>query len=172
MNQYQLNDYFGNIWIPNVDKYKYSGWTLIDKVLDEEFVLDVGCGENPFKNKIKNLIGIDPAFDQADYKVTIEDFETDQKFDVAFCLGSINFGSKNQIISQIQLIVNILNPTSRIYWRCNPGIFDHKNEECKKINFYPWTIEDHFELSEYFGFECGEIKIDTDSRIYAEWERS
>lgn len=171
MNQEQLNEYFATKWTSNLDQYLYSGWNLVNNVADDEWVLDVGCGPNPFKGKIKNLIGIDPAFDEADYKVTIDKFRTDIKFDVAFCLGSINFGGKDIIITQISYTVNLLLPTARIYWRCNPGLFDHKNEECKKINFYPWRIEDHFELSKYFGFECKEIKIDTNNRIYAEWCR-
>ena len=171
MNQSQLNKYFSTKWKSNIDQYTYTGWNLIDKIEDSEWVLDVGCGENPFKGKIKNLIGIDPAFEESDFKVPLEEFKTDQKFDVAFCLGSINFGSRNKIIKQIKLIVNLLNANSRIYWRCNTGIFDHENEECKKINFYPWTIEDHFELSKYFGFICKDIKIDTKDRIYAEWKK-
>ena len=92
------------------------GWSLIDQVFDEEFVIDVGCGPNPFKGKIKNLVGIDPAYDEADYNVTIEEFTTDDKFDVAFCLGSINFGSFDTIIAQIDRVVNLLKPNARIYW--------------------------------------------------------
>lgn len=171
MNQSQLNEYFSTTWEGDINKYTYSGWKLIDKIKDSEHVLDVGCGLNPFKGKIKNLIGIDPAFEESDFKVSIEEFKTNQKFDVAFCLGSINFGNKNKIITQIEIIVNFLKVSSRIYWRCNPGIFDHKNEQCKDINFYPWSIGDHLELSKYFGFECMEIKIDVDDRIYAEWKK-
>lgn len=171
MNQSQLNEYFSTTWKGDINKYTYSGWKLIDKIKDSEHVLDVGCGLNQFKGKIKNLIGIDPAFEESDFKVSIEEFQTNQKFDVAFCLGSINFGNKNRIITQIEIIVNFLKVSSRIYWRCNPGIFDHKNEQCKDINFYPWSIEDHLELSKYFGFECVEIKIDVDDRIYAEWKK-
>lgn len=171
MNQSQLNEYFATKWKSNLDQYLYSGWNLVNKVTENEWILDVGCGPNPFKGKIKNLIGIDPAFEEADFKVSIEEFKTDQKFDVAFCLGSINFGDRDKIITQIKLIVNLLNPTARIYWRCNPGLFDHQNEDCKKILFYNWSIQDHLELSKYFGFKCIETKIDTNNRIYAEWRK-
>jgi hypothetical protein len=171
MNQSQLNEYFATKWKSNLDQYLYSGWNLINNVTDNDWVLDIGCGPNPFKGKIKNLIGIDPAFDESDFKVALEEFKTNQKFDIAFCLGSINFGDRDKIITQIQLIVNLLNQNSKIYWRCNPGLFDHQNKECKKIHFYPWTIEDHHEFSKYFGFECVDIKNDTNNRIYAEWKR-
>jgi hypothetical protein len=171
MKQTELNEYFSTLWNPNIDQYQYSGWTLIDKIDPDETVLDVGCGPNLFKNKITNLIGIDPAFDQADYKTTIEGFQTEKRFDVAFCLGSINFGDKLTIMNQIACVINCLKPTARIYWRCNPGQADHGNEECKLIEFYPWTIEEHVKLSELFGFKLMTCCWDN-NRIYAEWSRS
>ena len=112
---------------------------MADKIKPEEWVLDVGCGVNPFKTVIANLVGIDPAFGQADYQTSIEDFVTEQRFDVAFCLGSINFGTEENIRNQIKCVVNLLNPNARIYWRVNPGLKDHGNEECKLIDFFPWS---------------------------------
>jgi hypothetical protein len=138
--------------------------------------LDVGCGPNPFKGRIANLTGIDPAFDQADVKMSIEYFAADNvnhnRFDVAFCLGSINFGTEVNILNQITTVVSCLRPTARIYWRCNPGIADHSNEECKDINFFPWTIDKHVKYSELFGFRLITCCWDTGNRIYAEWSRS
>ena len=61
----------------------------------------------------------------------------DIKFDVAFCLGSINFGNESNILNQIECVINCLNPQARIYWRCNPGLHDHGNEECETIEFFP-----------------------------------
>ena len=171
MKQSELNNYFSTTWSCNLDQYKYSGWNLIKEIKFNEHVLDVGCGPNPFKGKIKDLVGIDPAFHQADYRTTIENFTTDKKFDVAFCLGSINFGNKLTIMNQIACVVNCLNPTARIYWRCNPGHADHGNEECKNIEFYPWSIDEHVKLSELFGFKLMACCWDND-RIYAEWSRS
>jgi len=171
MNQQQLDEYFATKWSSNLDQYQHSGWSLIDKIKDDEFVLDVGCGHNPFKGKIKNLVGIDPAFTEADYQTTIEQFQIDQKFDAAFCLGSINFGDKLTIMNQIACVINCLNPTACIYWRCNPGYADHGNEACKDIDFYPWSIDEHVKLSELFGFRLMTCCWDND-RIYAEWSRS
>jgi hypothetical protein len=105
MKQEQLNNYFSNKWSSNLDQYLYSGWNLIKNVTENEWVLDVGCGSNPFKGKIKNLIGIDPAFKEADFKVSLEEFKTNQKFDVVFCLGSINFGNRSKIITFLISIV-------------------------------------------------------------------
>lgn len=175
MNQDELNKYFSTIWRPNLDQYTYSGWALVDKIQSSELVLDVGCGHNLFKSRILNLIGIDPANESADFKLPIEYFATDDinrhKFDVAFCLGSINFGNKLNILNQIACVVNCLKPAARIYWRCNPGVADHGNEECKLIDFYPWSIDEHVKLSELFGFKLA-IACWDHNRIYAEWIRS
>jgi hypothetical protein len=177
LNQNLLNEYFGNAWRnrPNrsLDQYEYTGWELIGKVRAGERVIDVGCGDNPFKDRIANLIGIDPAFPEADHQVTLEDFARDYKiykFNVAFCLGSINFGTKEDIERQITSVVQLLREKdARIYWRCNPGRKDHGNAECEDIPFYDWSFDEHIRLAEMFNFEVTEMGWDTNNRIYAEW---
>ncbi len=171
MIQQHLNEYFANKWQSNLKQYKYSGWALVDKIQTNEAVIDVGCGFNEFQGHIPNLIGIDPANARADYRLSIEGFQSVSKFDVAFCLGSINFGNEDNILNQIGHVVRLLKPQARIYWRCNPGLADHNNEECKLIDFYPWTIAKHAELAEQFGFRLAVAKWDTSNRIYAEWHR-
>lgn len=171
MKQKDLNNYFSTVWRSNIDQYKYSGWALVDKIQPRELVLDVGCGFNEFKSRIPNLIGIDPANDRADFKLPIEYFRNDIKFDVVFCLGSINFGTEINILNQIAHVVACLKPKARIYWRCNPGLADHNNKECRDIDFYPWTIEKHVEFADQFGFRLVTAKWDTGNRIYAEWSR-
>jgi hypothetical protein len=143
---------------------------LADKITDDEWVLDVGCGRNLFKDKIKNIVGIDPAFDEADQKVTIEEFIPDRQFDVALCLGSVNFGGIEIIRRQIECIIKCLKPQARIYWRCNPGQQDHDNEECKQIDFFPWSEQWHKTLAKDYGFEIIDLGIDR-NRIYSEWRR-
>ena len=171
MKQEDLNNYFSTVWRSNLAQYKYSGWALIDKIKPTELVLDVGCGFNEYKSHIPNLVGIDPANSCADYQVRIEDFQVPSCFDVAFCLGSINFGGGANIISQIKSVVDCLKPQARIYWRCNPGLADHGNQECKDIEFYPWTIEKHVEFADLFKFKLVKACWDTNNRIYAEWSR-
>ena len=172
MNQQLLNNYFSQHWRGHLNLYQYSGLSLAKKIKPEEWVLDVGCGINPFKSLIANLVGIDPAFGQADHQTTIEDFETEQRFDVAFCLGSINFGPKETIKNQINCVVNLLNPTARIYWRVNPGRQDHGNKECKEIDFFPWNESLLKKYAKEFGFRAVDIKQDLNNRLYCEWARS
>lgn len=175
VNQNYLNYYFGNIWYKHsspIDQFEKSGRNLINKILPNESVIDIGCGVNAYKSFIPNLIGIDPAFDQADHKCSIEDFQTQQRFDVAFCLGSINFGTTAHIENQIFKVISLLKPKARIYWRCNPGQQDHPSEECKKIDFYPWSIQEHIRLSTKFNFELVECMWENNRRLYAEWIRN
>ena len=171
MNTFDLNNYFATKWKSNLKQYRYSGFALVDKIQPGESVIDVGCGYNEFRGHIPNLIGVDPANAQADYRISIEGFQTTEQFDVALCLGSINFGDEATILNQISHVIRLLKPKSRIYWRCNPGHADHGNEECKDIDFYPWTIAEHVRLSELFGFRLITACWDNNDRIYAEWSR-
>jgi hypothetical protein len=171
IDQTYLNDYFANHWgHKGVAVGVITGIELAKKITNDEWVLDVGCGRNLFKGTIKNLVGIDPAFDEADVKTTIENYQTDQRFDVALCLGSINFGSVEDIRRQLDCVVKLLKPISRIYWRCNPGLKDHGNKECEQIEFFPWNKEWHKTLTSEYGFKLAEFAYDG-NRIYAEWIR-
>ena len=177
-HQVELNRYFAEVWSQrsrDISQYQYSGTNLIGMVGPGESVLDVGCGRNPFKFQIPQLVGIDPAFDEADYKMTLEEYAAShgaQRFNVAFCLGSINFGDQANIEHQIGLVVRLLHTKhSRIFWRCNPGLADHGNDECQNIEFFPWTAELLDELAEKFKFQLADLKYDTNNRLYAVWAR-
>jgi hypothetical protein len=178
-NQSLLNEYFGTKWKPNSNIHIYSGPAVIaQKISPNETVLDVGCGANPFKQLLPFVTGIDPAFDQADVKCTIEQFETDQLFDVATCLGSINFGSEPTIRLQVAKVVSLLRPRARIYWRLNPGRKDHADPSCESIPFFPWTLEFLNKLATEYGFDQENAQTESGAslgrdvvRLYAEWHR-
>ncbi len=168
-----LDEYFSTIWLdrkPEFDNYQYTGWSLLDKIGEHELVLDVGCGNNYFKGH-RNVYGIDPANSQADEMVTIENFETDRRFDVALCLGSVNFGSDEKIRQEIEKILQLLAADGRIYWRCNPGLQDHGNSEFTKVHVFPWSFEYHQTFAAEFGCSIVDLKWDSGNRIYAEWKR-
>lgn len=158
-----------------MDAYTYSAYsTLAQKVQPNEWVLDVGCGANPFKQLLPNVVGIDPARDEADVKIAIEEFKTDQLFDVAMCLGSINFGDRSDIEPAIQRVVDLLKPTSRIYWRLNPGRQDHACGDCERIKFFPWTHDILREFADRHGYTQTNEQQETNGRVvrlYAEWHR-
>ena len=97
-------------------------FAIIDEVnaMKPRSVIDVGCGYNEFKGKIDNLVGVDPYNNRADVKSTILDYTTDEKFDVAICLGSINFGSSDKIIREMTKVVSLVQGGGFLYFRVNP----------------------------------------------------
>lgn len=164
-------NYFKNVWRnnnhSNFENYYYSGYTLCEKIDDNELVLDVGCGLNHFKGKL-NVIGIDPAFTEADYMVTLDEFEHIELFDVILCLGSINFGDDEIIDKQFIKLKSLLKPKGRIYFRFNKGNHDHGNPEFEQINVYPWDVDRLIEKCSAVGFKILDTKNDWNNRLYAE----
>lgn len=169
-----LKDYFTNTWPQSrkvgLDKFYWTGWRLINETKQEERVLDVGCGSNPFRGHIPLLTGIDITDIGSDIQVAIEDYKPDKKFHVAFALGSINFGSWDTIKKQTESMCNALKRKSRIYWRCNPGHRDHGNDKVNDIPFWNWELDHHMLLSRKHGFEVTEYMPDN-NRMYVKWER-
>ena len=152
-------------------KWKYSGYSLLTKIGVNEKTLDVGCGNNLFKNHLPNLIGIDPVTDEADYKVALLDYTTSEKFDAILCLGSVHFGELEDIKQSIAHISSMMNAGGRIYWRCS--IVANEYWE------FPWSRALHESLSAMFGFTLADIQDDylredlLDSyKIYAEWVKN
>jgi hypothetical protein len=162
-----LNAYFSKIWQPDMKKWKYSGLKLVDEVndLNPRSVLDVGCGYNEFKGKIKNLTGIDPYNDRADYKISIMDFRSNEKFDVILCLGSINFGSQDKITAEIAKTVHLLEEGGTIFFRVNPGV-SHDRPESHWIEFFAWNVPFIIELAEKFNLKVLDIRDDANQRKY------
>lgn len=167
-----LKEYFSTTWLErdrSLDQYEYTGWALLDKVKPHETVLDVGCGVNPFKPFLGDRVyGIDITDVGADEVVAIEDFTTKFPFDVAFCLGSINFGTDDDINRQIECVDNALTSSGRIYWRCNPGQHDHGNDQFKGITVYPWNEEKLRMYASMFGYKVNDMQVDG-KRLYCEW---
>ncbi len=175
MNQEFINSYFSNHWNPGEVRGITSPESISKLIMPEEWLLDVGCGKNPFKLLLPNVVGIDPAFKEADIITTIEQYKPDRLFDVATCLGSINFGNEEAIAYQIERVVECLKLKSRIYWRLNPGRKDHDSPECQNIDFFPWTHEKLSQYANKHGYKQLNEQIDGHEkrpRLYAEWHRA
>jgi hypothetical protein len=162
-----LHKYFSKYWENDIKKWKYSGLALVDEVnsLRPRAVLDVGCGYNEFKGKIDNLIGIDPYNDKADIQVSTLEYRTTQKFDVMLCLGSVNFGSRDKIISEVGRCVDLLEDGGTMFFRVNPGV-QHNKPEAKWIEFFAWNVPFIIELSEMFNLKVLDIRDDSNQRKY------
>lgn len=161
-----LTRYFSKVWQPETKKYKYSGLAIIDEVnaMNPDAVIDIGCGYNEFSGKIQNLVGIDPYNTRADIKATVLSYQTDTKYDVAICLGSINFGSSDKIISELTAAVNLVRAGGLLYFRVNPG-YQHDKPEARWINFYDWDPVFISNMAKYLNCELITLRQDL-NRFY------
>jgi SAM-dependent methyltransferase len=158
--------FFSEIWKPKTGDYDYSGWQLVDEInsLDPESVLDVGCGYHPFKGRIKNIIGIDPYNNCADFEVDILDYRVKPaSHDVIMALGSINFNTKEDIEKRFSHCVDLLKPGGKFYLRANPGI-PHKTGPYVQI--FPWSFEVVAEFAEKYNLKLETFKRDVHDRLY------
>jgi 2-polyprenyl-3-methyl-5-hydroxy-6-metoxy-1,4-benzoquinol methylase len=170
----QINEYFANYWRSN-SNFHYTGVNYILNLIGpKDEILDVGCGYNLFKEHLgSRLYAFDPALDYGDELTDVENFNPKGKqWDVVLCLGSINFGDISIIRPQVEKVISLVKPRGRIIWRQNPGRQDHSNEECKKIDFFPWTFEWNYQLARDNGCKVTDIKWDRgyrSHRIYSLW---
>lgn len=165
LDQQYSNRFFGEVWKPHTDDYSYTGWAIVDEINSHNFksVLDVGCGYNQFKERIPNLIGIDPYNNCADYMVDIIDYTNlNHLHDCIVALGSINFNSKEDIEIRFSKCVNLLAVGGHMYFRVNPGI-THKLGPY--VDVFPWTFEVVKELEEKYNLTLLTFKRDHD-RLY------
>lgn len=162
-----LSNYFSKVWQPETKKYKYSGLSIIDEVnsMNPDNVVDIGCGYNEFKGKIKNLVGIDPYNDRADISEHTLDYKPDVEFDVAICLGSINFGSSDKILNELENVVNMVKSGGFLYFRVNPGI-QHDKPAAKWINFYDWDPIFISNAAEHLNCNVLTLRQDEGDRFY------
>lgn len=168
LDERYMNRFFGEIWQPETDKYQFSGWQLIDLInkTDPVAVLDFGCGYNPFKGRIKNLVGIDPYNISADYMVDILDFVVEpETYDHIIVFGSLNFGDRNDIETRFAKLNELLMPGGRMYFRANPG---HLWPKGPYVDIFPWSFEVAYDLAKTHGLTLEKFKKDNGDRLYFE----
>lgn len=151
-------------------------------VSDGASIIDIGCGTNWYKQYFENLVGIDPVTPEADINSTIEDYITEQAFDVAFCFGSIAYGSETRIRNQISKVVSLMKPRSTIFWRSVHFLPDSeyggKNsvllQQYKEYNVFRFTEAKHRQLASDFGYVLDDFTLEPQTGMYAlvRWVRS
>lgn len=169
--------YYNKYWKDNSDSFERSGKVLSTEVnlLRPKSVLDVGCGNNNFKDTIYDLVGIDPFNDKADVKQSLIEYQQqnpDIQHDVVLALDSINTGRKPIILHHFEMIDKLTKPGGYQFWRVNHvGVPDC--EEFPLINlidFYDWDEKFIRELAEYYGYEvkelCEEINSQGEKRLF------
>jgi len=173
-----LDNYFRHHWHGEMKKYKYSGPALIDEInnLKPRKVLDIGCGYHEFKDKIDNIVGIDPYNNAADLCVKLLDHHPKEKYDATLALGSINFGSTDKIYAELEHAVGLCNPGAVMFFRANPGLAHDEPDRptgknhSKWIYFYPWDTNFIVNCADQLGVDVLDIKIDSHrNRLYFVW---
>jgi SAM-dependent methyltransferase len=167
-----LNRFFGEIWKPTTEIYQYSGWGLVDEInkANPKSVLDFGCGYNPFKGRITNLVGIDPYNNCADYMVDILEFKVEpESFDHIIVFGSLNFNSRDEIDERFAKLVSVLMPGGKMYFRANPGILWPNGPY---VDIFPWSFEVAYELAQQYNLELETFKKDNNDRLYFVYKKS
>jgi hypothetical protein len=167
-----LHWFFGTVWKPRTNEFGFTGWTIVDEVNQHnpKAVLDVGCGYNQFKDKIQNLIGIDPFNTAADYMIDILEYNTDDLYDAILVFGSINFNDYEDIDARIAQVVKHLANGGRIYWRANPGL---QHEISKGAQFdgpwvdvFAWNFDYAKHFADKYNLTLETFKKDNNSRLY------
>ena len=162
-----LKNYFGSVWQAETKKFKYSGLAIIDEVngMNPDNVIDIGCGFNEFKGKIQNLTGIAPYNDRADICIHTLDYKPEVEYDVAICLGSINFGSSDKILGELENVAGMGKSGGFLYFRVNPGI-QHDKPAAKWINFYDWDPVFISNAAQYLNCDVLTLRQDDNNRFY------
>ena len=166
LDTFYMKRFFGEIWKPNTDDHTFSGWSIVDRINERnpKNVLDFGCGYNQFKPRIKNLTGIDPFNENADYMVDILDFNVDEKYDHMIVFGSLNFGDENDIRTRFKKLHSLLDVGGRMYFRINPGILWPKGPY---VDIFPWSFEFAYALAKEYNCKLEQYKKDR-KRFYFE----
>lgn len=167
-----LHWFFGQTWKPRTEEFGFTGWGIVDEVNkhNPQSVLDVGCGYNQFKNKIKGLVGIDPFNAAADYMVDILEYNVDDRYDAILVFGSINFNEYDDIDARIAQVVKLLADNGRIYFRANPGVQHDKTQGAPYhgpwVDVFAWSFEYAKHFAEKYNLELETFKKDNNSRLF------
>lgn len=136
-------------WRQSIDRFPLSGMALVGEVNSRKprVVVDVGCGFNPFKGKIRNLVGIDLVNEHADIVCDLHDAPfKPESVDIALALGSINFGQSEDIIDGLRTVAAWIVPGGLLYVRANPG-----QSVDSTVTIFPWSETLAFEFGEQVG---------------------
>jgi hypothetical protein len=167
-----LSWFFGEIWKPRTEQYQWTGYRIAEEICrtNPKKVLDVGCGYNPFKERIPNLVGIDPYNNCADFMVDILDYHVEPaSFDHVIALGSINFNSRADIELRFAATVNLLAPNGYLWMRANPGL-DHDGVKTPNkgpwVEIFPWSFDVAYELAKKYNLTLETLKQDQDRLFF------
>lgn len=170
-HSYAARFWGGGVWQPRTDVYQYSGWNIVDEInkMDPKAVLDVGCGYNQFKPRIKNLVGIDKYNNSADYMVDILDYHVEpESYDAVIVFGSINFGTYEDVSARFKKVFELTAPGGKVYVRANPGE-SHKNGPW--IEIFNWDFKSAHSIATENGVNLLNYKQDNGNRLFFVYQK-
>jgi len=135
--------------------FQYSGTNLIDEInsLNPQSVVDVGCGVNYFRDKIKNLIGFDIVdYSDIDFHCSIQDMVIDNdSVDVVLALGSLQYTNRELTLIDIQRVVGWMRPGGYLVVRNQQ--FVSESDSVKSKAPYHWSQEWFDKISKDLGLK-------------------
>jgi len=163
--------------------HELSSENLIKKLnaLKPSLIIDAGCGSNPYKGHVPNVIGFDPSpYDNVDLRLSFEEVARKNIFgrnsaDAVLALGSINFGDKKTIRDQLKSCISWCKPGGYIICRARPhtlpdGLRQDENELVDKgFNSFPWTHEIILGLHDEFKAHVDMYKKPKDEMAHSPW---
>lgn len=99
----------------------YTGLSLVDSVnaLDPNLVLDVGCGQNFYKNKIKNLVGVDVFGSDCDLQFDYFNSDYTTKADAILVLGVLEYGTPEEVHQKLVRVKQNCHESTQVFFRFN-----------------------------------------------------
>lgn len=126
---------------------KYTGeWLLkeIEKDGEDVIVLDIGCGKNPFKNRIKNVIGVEPGnWGNPDLNLNCtEAFSLfrENSIDWILSIGVLHHSNTEEIHEMVEQMKAMVKPNGKIACLCKP-VDGYPKLDKDGPQIYPWTYE-------------------------------
>ena len=145
----------------SLDQYELSGYNLPEHFNAGDRVIHINCGNNPFKGMIPNFRAQDPANPNADYVMSIDQYEAahkTNKFNVALILNGFDDAEIGSMDIYVKIIANLMfKRDAKIFWRTAVN------------GAYPWTFDEHTRLAALINYSVVGMVMETDTEIYAEW---
>lgn len=165
-------------WFHSDQGWQRSGRSLIDRVQPHQRVLDVGCARNVFRDHIANLVGIDPAYPEADLQVSFLNHRPEIPYDVIFALSVFNWGYDLDQQRNFQHMHDLLAANGRAFLRLNPHCQGKRAARADQdlMPYYAWTFDRVKHWSQVTGFTVLDLQWDyfplkDKLQIYAELEK-
>jgi hypothetical protein len=175
INTLILDMYYARYWKEDVWSYERSGHNLALEVnqLRGNSVLDVGCGNNLFKDHIYYLHGIDVFNEKADQTISLAQFQSENpkvQYDVILALDSVNTGKKADILYSFDQLDKLTKPGGHQFWRVNTAPPTSEFPLLGLVEFFEWDEKFINELADCNGYQvkelCEEKNNDGETRLF------